>query len=631
MYSSAPGNDLYYLGNSFDSSDYVDFSKTENKDLVPSIENGQMQLAKASVSYWSPRSVSIDTGSNGYLGNNHAAYPAEDIDSNYRYFFKDTPTIANIQNCIDNNPLTFFEYEQINIKNKNEKSKDFEYKYIINSETGKPTVYSDWSLFGSEKLNLILSLDKETPEQANFILITPYFGNSGYISKDIIIKKIEVTDDKNETENIILQDIYISSSFIPSSLDRVKNFFYREAKISFKDRLVKNIKIYFEQFDNTDIKVKHVYFKPDPTLAVNTPYASQERFDPEHPSTIANQRYPERPWVNKNYDINQIIPSINQPNLFKSEVSNSNSIDVRLERNIPVRKGYVIELIGLDGKIYRITGRFFENFNNDTNDWFNSINDNNYLEYVSPNPVKSDGSYFDPFLSTISSVDLNPGLDELGNSISVTSDATQISQTLDDIVTWFGSNTTRYEKFKLNPSITAQKKEIDSSDLISDYKTFRIPLIREYEILEANRRSIGIRDIQIGLEQYVDAGEMISRQYDVSNNIDFITLSAETNFSGITDSSVSDLIKYYISVDSGSNWIEISSIENKFNNVPEVLAFNQNIEDKFKLPGVAYFNAPAVPEVIKSFLVKIEIKKPSGENITPIIYSYKVGLKVKQS
>jgi hypothetical protein len=38
-----------------------------------------------------------------------------------------------------------------------------------------------------------------------------------------------------------------------------------------------------------------------------------------------------------------------------------------------------------------------------------------------------------------------------------------------------------------------------------------------------------------------------------------------------------------------------------------------------------------VPENPKSLIVKIDLEKPSGENISPILYSYKVGVKVRNS
>ena len=68
-----------------------------------------------------------------------------------------------------------------------------------------------------------------------------------------------------------------------------------------------------------------------------------------------------------------------------------------------------------------------------------------------------------------------------------------------------------------------------------------------------------------------------------------------------------EYIKYYISLDGGSSWIRVSPIESPLSEVGEVLAFNQNVDNTFKIPGVEYYNAPTVPENPKSLIVKIEI------------------------
>lgn len=621
MYSGAPAADLYYIGNSFDNSDYVDFSKIESQDLMPSIDNGQLTLSTVSTVNWSPRSAYIEEGSNGFYGNNHAAYLANDTDSLYRYYFKDSPTSRNPQNILDNNPLTYFEYEQVHINNKPTSAKDFEFKYIQTSSTGTNQSYVDWSTFSSDSLKMNLVLEKDSAQIANYLKIIPFFGNADNLSRDILVNKIEVTNDKNEVENILSQPIYISSSFIPSSLDKVKNFFYKEAKISFSERLVKKFKIYFEQYDSVDINIKHLYYKPNPNLAKDTPYANQTRFDPDHPAPIADQRYPEIPWVVAPYKVDELIPSTSQPNYLKAEVANTNSIEMTLNREIPNRTGYCIELRGKeDGKTYRITGRFLENFTEGKLVGFSKINDN-YLDYVSSGLVKSNGSYLDPYLSNSNSQQPNTSIDSI----------------LDSIVTWFNTTTSdgtkeqKYEKFKLDSNFLAIKKETNSNDTKTEKLVRKIELIRNYEILPGKRKSIGLRDINIGLENYVDAGQVVSKQYDLSSEIEYITLSAESDFSGPTTSSAADCVDYFISVDGGSKWIQLSSIESPFGNVPEVLAFNQNIENNFKLPGVSYLSSPSIPESIKSFLVKINIKKPFGQNITPIIYSYKIGVKVKKS
>lgn len=629
MYSTSPASDLLYFGNSFDSSDYIDFSKMDNKDQIPLITNGEMSLPVLTKKSWVPRSVIIDEGSNGYLGNNHAAYASPDAEAGYEYFFVKNPTSRSKENIRDNNPLTFFEYEQINIpaKNKTQGSNDYEYQYIVKSLPDTPVVYDDWSSFKGSSLMLNIVLERETAESANYILITPYFGSGSYISKDIIVNKIEVTNELNQVENIISQPIYISSGLIPNSLDRVKNFYYKEAKVSFAERKVKKIKIYFEQKDATEVKIKHVYYKP---TTLNNPYSHQARFNPQDPKILPGLPYSSIGWQKDKiiYDKNQLIPSIDKPNFFKAEVQNTQKVDVKLYRNIPIRTGFCVKVKGTDGLFRRITTRFFDNFSSGSlnQSTYNDINDDNYTEFVSAAKVVSNGEYLDPYLSSYSTQDLNG---------TPTAGALSNSQELDQIVNWFNTTTAqgtkeqKYAKFNLDVNFPAVKEDTDS-ETKEEMKPANTDLIRQYEILDGQRRSIGLRDITVGYETYSDKATVITKQYDTTSDIEYMTISSESGFSGATVASISDYLKYYISLDDGAKWIQISSIENEFASVPEVIAFNQNIDENFRMPGVSYLSQPDVPASIKKFILKIEMTKPTGTNISPIVYSYKVGVKVKQ-
>lgn len=630
MYSSSPSSDLYYFGNSFDSSDYVDFSKMDNKDQLPLIDNGQMTLSSGVVKNWVPRSIFIAEGSNGYRGSNHAVYSSSTSTNPYRYFFEDTPTIINQENIRDNNPLTFFEYEQINIENKKPDSKEFEYKYIVNPGPGQPITYDPWSSFKGESLSLNIVMEKEVAESANFIKIIPYFGSANYIVKDVTVTSIEVVDELNVTENILRQPIYISSSFIPSSIDKIKNFYYREAKISFSERKIKSIKIYFKQSDSIPVDIKHIYYKPSAINNQTNPYSNQLRFDPESPVVTAEMKFSSIPWSTKTYDINTLIPSYNQPNFFKSETQNTKTIDIKLSREIPKAVGFVVKVKGQDGNFHYITKRFYDSFSSEDSflSGYSEITDSSYQTYINNSAILSQGEYQAPYLSSISSSDLQ-GTPSAG--------ASSLYAELTSIIAWLNGTTSqgtkaqKFAKFKLDTSFNAVIEEVSSQDKKSDNQFYKVPLVRQEEILKAKRRSIGIRDISVGHESYSDKAVVISRQYDAPADIEYLTLSAETDFSGTLTSAITESIKYYISLDDGSKWIQISSLEDPFSNIPEVIAFNQNIDQNFRMPGVSYLSQPNIPASVRRFILKIEITKPNGENITPIIYSYKVGVKVKQS
>ncbi len=87
-------------------------------------------------------------------------------------------------------------------------------------------------------------------------------------------------------------------------------------------------------------------------------------------------------------------------------------------------------------------------------------------------------------------------------------------------------------------------------------------------------------------------------------------------------------IEYYVSVDNGSSWIPISPIQRSFEGKPEVIAFNQNLSNNQAIPQIAYYNFPEVPQNITSILFKAVMTKDKSCNSTPILYSYKLGVKV---
>lgn len=620
MYSSAPANDLFYFGGSFDSNDYINYSKIENNNLAPLIENGAMTLPVVTTKNWTPRRVTIDElNSNGVEGNNHAVYSKQEGDGQvYRYFFMDVQDSRNKNNIIDNNPLKFYEYEQINIPSKNPQSQDFEFKYLTENPGNSAVQARDWSTFTNDPLKLALEFDSETAQKANFVKISPYFGNANYISKDIIVRKIEVTNKINEVEDILNgQPIYISSSFIPSSIDASRNFYYREANIKFLERDVKKFKIFFEQIDSTPVVVQHLYFAPETASTTpDNPYRNQLRFNPFAPSVTSN-RFTDIPWSsNIGFNINTIIPKISNPNQFKKDagsLANTISVPVRLERQIPRSSGKTIKFSIPNQPDRFISGTFFNNFDATTAPkilpaYSGISNPSQWITATRPDTSNINSGFI--------------AETEQGQSI------------LQDILTWFGNSVQaspaeKLTKFNLPTGTTISIIDINSSDTIGETLQRPISLVRRYEQYNAQRRSISLRDVSFGYEEYADTAMMISRQFDLSSEIEYMTMSSEVAFSGNINRDQQDLIRYSISVD-GINWKRISPIENPFYGIPEVLAFNLNIDQTFRLPGVEYFNQPQVPSSIKSFSMKIELFKPSGQNITPMVYSYKVGAKVRQ-
>lgn len=192
----------------------------------------------------------------------------------------------------------------------------------------------------------------------------------------------------------------------------------------------------------------------------------------------------------------------------------------------------------------------------------------------------------------------------------------------------------------ISVSIVSANKENFSSLL---EETFSVPLKISREILPAKRMSIGIRDIGLSYQEYESTAEIVSKVYNFDVPVESIMLDVESNHSVIAASG--GYIQAFISVDNGEKWLEISPVQDGYSygvvsksSIPEIIAFNQNAAEGFKLPGVMYLNAPKatinnivynIPAQVKSIMVKIRLVKGST-NLAPVIYSYKLGAKVKQ-
>jgi hypothetical protein len=157
--------------------------------------------------------------------------------------------------------------------------------------------------------------------------------------------------------------------------------------------------------------------------------------------------------------------------------------------------------------------------------------------------------------------------------------------------------------------------------------TESIWLKRNYEYISAKRASLGIRDIFLGKEIYLQAAEIISKPFYVNKDVDLLSLEVGEYVPQSNESSTS--IDYYISVDDGLKWIQVSPMKKNFVGIPEILSFNQNLNNTNMLPQIAYYNSPEIPSPIKSIRFRAIMKKTKTGNSTPILGSYKIGIRFK--
>lgn len=193
-----------------------------------------------------------------------------------------------------------------------------------------------------------------------------------------------------------------------------------------------------------------------------------------------------------------------------------------------------------------------------------------------------------------------------------------------------------------NISITVQSLSGNVGSKLKE-ETFSVPIKVNREVLPAKRMSIAISDVSLSYEQYENSAEIISKSYNYDLPVESVMLDIDSNYNEIANSGA--YIEGYISFDSGKQWIQISPVQsgystNKTSNayVPEVFSINQKVGNEFKLPGVQYVDYPKttinkvaynVPQQVKNICVRIKLIKGTG-NIVPVVYSYKLAVKVKQ-
>ena len=119
MYSKSPADDIFYVGDSFDNDDAIDYSKIQ-AGFNPLIKNGVMSLSISATQKWNANLVKV-LSSGGFIGNSHQVVKSLDTEqsSDYKYVFENSSTLNNLTSIKDSNPLSYFEYEALNVDKNN--------------------------------------------------------------------------------------------------------------------------------------------------------------------------------------------------------------------------------------------------------------------------------------------------------------------------------------------------------------------------------------------------------------------------------------------------------------------------------------------------------------------------------
>jgi len=599
MYSRSPSDDIVYIGDSFENDDLFDYTKIR-KDTNPLVRNGFVSFPIESSKRWTINNIEVVSG-NGFIGNSHQAVKSnnEDNTSSYKYVFQDSKTLNNLRSIGDSNPLSYFEYESISVDKSSSKPvwttppQENEFKYLrseMNSSNANQSNLIDWSSHPEEEaLELRLSLSSSSPQLANSIDITPYFGSSKYVE----VVEVVVFSKGGSSENVLKNTIYIGSSLIPLNLELAQNYFYNKATVKFDEREVVKIEILFRQPSHSNIEIKHVYWKPS-SLNSGNPFGGLTRFNPDALSrdiyeTIRYNKY-------------ELIPTMSNPTKYKTNTQNINTVNVTLKKKPTSLKAYFITAyVVSDSETPTYSTLYFNNWITRQNSDFDDKREAQFRTDIE----KDEDSY-------------------------ITKNYDSIEAAQEDYQDLFAKYVTD-TPFVTDDGLTVLEISIIEDSFVPTEKeiSYRVTVEQDEEIYNAKRWAIGLRDIDVYREVYQDEMEIVSFPFKFDYPVESVMLDLEASIQQAFASKT--IIESYISVDQGSNWIEISPVQLDFTGIPEVLFFNQSILDEYRLSGASYLSYPLIPKEVKDVTVKIVAKKNSSYNFSPYIYSYKVIAKVKRS
>ena len=566
--------------------------------------------------------------------------------------------------------------------------RDYEFLYSDNT-TSVNKSFINWSSFDKTK-PLKLTVEIQTPnkksEYINHISIVPFFGYDQIASiKNIKITSIKLLDEtENKTTNLFSNEsVYIGSDISAPSLSLKNRYFYNKGVFKFEKIKANKIYITFEQSEFKEVTIKHAYWTPYETRDLATQGAvkwmGQDRFTASAIVSDANNYKSE----SVSWDKTIVVPFIGKPTEKKSSTTNIVRVNVkyfeltnRLINTINFVKDatttcYYRQLKYIQGvgsfRVFVSSKAVAEKYTDQTT--ANSVLSTILQENAADNktgplviivPAEQDiEEYVNTIKKKITSVSAASGtatitcqqahglavndyvyintssdldimtrgkykvsaISGLSFSVAISTGTLALSQLANSF----------FIKVVNSPIATSLTRET-SQDTADAQKNKDLFLRRNFEYLKADRAAIGIRDIFVGYEAYADVCEIVSKPYKIYGKLELLSLQVEDQSPVELDSSGEIIgtskIDYYISVDNGSKWIQISPMEKNFAGIPEVLAFNQNLSSTTSLSQIAYFNSPEVPQEINSVIFKAVMKKDRVVNSTPIIYSYKIGMKV---
>ena len=683
IYSKSSSVDISYFGDSFNDLSFVDASRI-TPGYIPDVSDGYATLPKTTSKKWkcsirivnqnynqsNSNEISFVKPSNGLKGN-HFIYENDGEGNKFLYEKNAAVLGSNESAIIDNSPATYFEYEAVNVVGfgttqfKNIRP-DYEFQYLDG------TKYIDWANFDTSKpltLTIELTCSAKSGEPVNMISILPFFGYD-ISGANAVIKNIQVTSIKlydqaqNKTYEIINSGpVTIGSDISAKTIDNYKNFFYNKGVFQFDEKKANKIYITLEQKEFNDTTIKHAYWTPY-ELGSSEKWNNQNRFNPSALTASS--------VLNTAWDKNILVPNINTPTQHKTGESESKQISFSQNESVTGQTKYQLKLTSGSESFYWYQKHLDLNIDlfsvkNKSTYFSNQENLRSAIPRMANGQPPSACILIDPFLDISSQINsMKIKMKTIQNSSGLATITTENNHNLfvnskvyirdrwANNIDIYGTFTVSYvdspTQFRVNTSTlgsvpltnvesnnglcikvidipTVSNLSIESStDKISKESKKFLTLKRNYEYLKAQRASLGIRDISVGQETFLNNAEIVSKPFLFSGQLELLSLEVSEYIPQSENENAS--IEYYVSVDGGNKWIQISPIERGFRGVPEILAFNQNLNDNLIIPQIAYYNEPEVPNPINSIVFRAVMKKSKFTNSTPILYWYKLGARI---
>lgn len=146
------------------------------------------------------------------------------------------------------------------------------------------------------------------------------------------------------------------------------------------------------------------------------------------------------------------------------------------------------------------------------------------------------------------------------------------------------------------------------------------------DVFKGERWVIALRDISVSEKRYALKSTLVSKAFNIPASVDRVMIESDIYIPESFDSDL-EWVKFYVSPDNGLTWHRISRVQDVYNNVPEILVYNDPLPAEFRDPTAGYYNTP---NVVNSLRVKIELFRPDNQpSYSPKVYGYKLKVRTR--